>query len=161
MEVHVPEFLTNAKDFATLEEIHDAVRNQIGVILFTVLAFTDEGRSMHRIYSSHPVEYPVGGKKDVKSEVAADWVAVCVDEQVPYFGRTHRDVERIFTDSDLIESLGCGSIINAPIIRDGVTIGALNILEAEGTYTDAQVDTALQIAHRSAHITEKTIEEIN
>lgn len=157
----MPEFPNNPTDFATLEEVHDAVRNQIGVILFTVLAFTDDGRSMHRIYSSHPAEYPVGGTKNIKSEVAADWVAICVDEQAPYFGRTHHDVERIFTDSDLIESLGCGSIINAPIVLNGVTIGALNILEAEGTYTDAEVDTALQIAHRSAHITEKAIEEIN
>ena len=31
----------------------------LGVILFTVLHFTDGGTRMERVYSSHPVEYPV------------------------------------------------------------------------------------------------------
>ena len=161
MEVNVPDNSDNSAEYITLEAVHEAVRNQLGVILFTVLAFTDEGQTMHRIYSSHPIEYPVGGKKNVKREVAADWVAVCLEEKAPYFGRTRQDVERIFLDSKLIEALGCSSIINAPIIRNSVTIGALNILNAEGTYTDSDVNAALQIAQRAGTITEKTIKELN
>lgn len=157
----MPDISTNSTQYITLDAVYEAVRNQLGVILFTVLAFTDEGQTMHRIYSSHPLEYPVGGKKNIKREVAADWVAVCLEEQAPYFGRTRQDVERIFRDSELIESLGCSSIINTPIIRNGVSIGALNILNAEGAYTDSDVNAALQIAQRAGIITEKTIKELN
>jgi hypothetical protein len=115
---------------------------------------------MHRIYSSHPEQYPVGGRKDVARDVAADWIARCLDEQAPFFGRTREDVRRIFADSALIESLRCGSIINAPVVRHGVSIGALNILDAEDTYGDRDVEKALEIAERAGEIIEKTIEEL-
>jgi hypothetical protein len=145
----------------TLAEIHRAVQTETGVRLFTVLAFTDGGRTMHRIYSSHPHEYPVGGRKDVTRDVAADWIARCVTEQAPYFGRTSDDVRRVFADSALIESLGCGSIINAPVVRDGLTIGALNILDAEGAYGDDDVEKALAIASRAVDAVEATITELS
>jgi hypothetical protein len=144
----------------TLAEVHAAVGAELGVKLFTILAFTDAGRTLHRIYSSHPEQYPVGGRKDVGRDVAADWVVCCRDEQAPYFGPTRQDVRRIFSDSALIESLGCESIINVPVVRDGVSIGALNILDAEGSYDDADVEKARQIAQRAGHIVELTIREL-
>ena len=144
----------------TLADVHLAVQAETGARLFTVLAFTDGGRTMHRIYSSHLQEYPVGGRKDVARDVAADWIARCVTDQAPYFGRTRDDVRRIFADSPLIESLGCGSIINAPVVRGGVTIGALNILDAEGAYTDGDVEKAQAIADRAGDVIEQTIKEL-
>lgn len=146
---------------ASLAETHGAVQAETGARLFTVLAFTEGGRTMHRIYSSHPQEYPVGGRKNVTRDVAADWIARCVNEQAPYFGRTRDDVRRIFADSALIESLGCGSIINAPVVRDGLTIGALNILDAEGAYTDDDVEKALAIANRAVDVIHATINEMS
>ena len=154
------ESASDSTSFTSLVEVHRAVSDEIGVNLFTILAFTDEGRTMHRIYSSHPEEYPVGGKKDVARDVASDWIARCVEQQSTYFGRTRVDVERIFVDAALIAGLGCSSIINAPIIGDGVTIGALNILDAEGTYDVQDVDTALRIARNAGTIIEKTIKEL-
>jgi hypothetical protein len=144
----------------TLTEVHDRVRAEMGVKLFTILAFTDGGQTMQRIYSSHPQQYPVGGRKDVVSAVAADWVTRCRDEQAPYFGASREDVRRIFTDSALIESLGCGSIINVPIVRHGVCIGALNILDAEGTYSGADIEKALMIAERAGEIVERIVGEL-
>lgn len=159
----MPDFpgLGSSFDLRSLAEIHRAVQAETGAKLFTVLAFTDGGRTMHRIYSSRPQEYPVGGRKDVARDVAADWLARCVSEQAPYFGRTRDDVRRVFADSALIESLGCGSIINAPVVRDGVTIGALNILDAEGAYGDDDVEKALVIASRAVDVIESTIEQMS
>jgi hypothetical protein len=145
---------------ATLKDVHDGVRAEMGVKLFTILAFTNGGQTLQRIYSSHPQQYPVGGLKDVVTDVAADWVTRCRDEQAPYFGATREDVRRIFTDSALIESLGCGSIINVPIVRHGVSIGALNILDAEGTYSGADVEKAMVIAERAGEIVERFIGEL-
>lgn len=131
-----------------LQDVEQAVEEEVGFKLFTILAFRDQGRQMERIYSSHPREYPVGGRKDVSRDVAKDWLDVCLVAQNPFFGQTRAEVERIFKDADLITSLGCGSIINAPILRENTTVAALNVLDAEGAYTEQDVDKVLGIARR-------------
>jgi hypothetical protein len=90
----------------------------------------------------------VGGRKDVSRDVAADWLEACLVSQKPFFGPTRADVERVFKDADLITSMGCGSIINAPVLRAGTTAAALNVLDAEGAYTVQDVDKVLDIARR-------------
>lgn len=157
----LPDSPPDSPGLGSLAEIHEAVLAETGARLFTILAFTDGGRTMHRIYSSHPHEYPVGGRKDVTRDVAADWLARCVDEQAPYFGRTRDEVRRVFADSALIESLGCGSIVNAPVVRGGLAIGALNILDAEGAYGDDDVEKALAVASRAGDVIEATINELS
>jgi hypothetical protein len=146
-------------EIQSLEALHELVQQQLGVKLFTVLAFRDEGTVMERIFSSHPAEYPPGGRKVVARDVAPDWLAACLTEQVPFFGRTPGDVNRIFKDSELIRSLGCGSIINAPIVDKGATVAALNILDAEGAYTDDDVATAVEIACSSKNVILEAIKE--
>lgn len=146
-------------EIESLDSLYELVQEQLGVKLFTVLAFRDEGTVMERIFSSHPVEYPPGGRKVVARDVAADWLAACLTEQVPFFGRTPEDVDRIFKDSELIRSLGCGSIINAPIVDRGTTVAALNILDAAGAYTDNDVDTAVEIARCSKKVILEAIKE--
>ncbi len=135
--------------YGTLPDIGVEVERDPGARLFTILGFINNGRTMCRLYSSRPREYPVGGTKDVDQDVASEWIQVAVHEQQPFFGSTIDDLRRVFGDADLIRSLGCGSIINAPIIMEGRTIGALNILDAEGVYTDRSVRRATEIAERS------------
>ena len=103
---------------------------------------------MQRLHSSRPAEYPVGGRKDVGRDVAKDWLDACLARQVPFFGRTTEDVARIFKDAELIASLGCGTIINAPVLRAGRTVAALNVLDAEGAYDEDDVRRVLDIAER-------------
>lgn len=132
-----------------LTELEETVRRELGVRLFTVLAWVPERRALRRVHSSHPEEYPVGGEKTV--EVAQDWLATCVEGRRPYFGRDKAAVREIFADHELIESLGCGSIINVPVIgKEGEVLGVLNILDAEGTYDEQSVATAEAIARNSA-----------
>ncbi|HEV7168400.1 MAG TPA: GAF domain-containing protein [Micrococcaceae bacterium] len=131
-----------------VNSLYREIKDKIGTRLFTILAFRADGTEMERTFSSHPAEYPVGGRKNVAADVAQDWLSACLTEQVPFFGRTQKDVERIFKDFELIRSLGCGSIINVPIVDGGTTKAALNILDAEGAYTDQEVLTAVEIAKR-------------
>lgn len=149
----------NRHEVDSLESLYQVVQEHLGVRLFTVLAFRDHGAVMERIFSSHPAEYPPGGRKVVARDVAPDWLATCLTEQVPFFGRTPEDVDRIFKDSGLIRSLGCGSIINAPIVHRGTTVAALNILNAEGTYTDDDVAIAVDIARSSKDVILEAIKE--
>jgi GAF domain-containing protein len=127
-----------------LSTVEDRVRDTIGVRLFTVLAWVPERRALRRVHSSHPAEYPVGGEKTV--EVAAGWLARCVTAQEPYLGPDAAAVREIFADHTLIDSLGCGAVINVPVVADGRTLGVLNILDAEGRYDEDSVVTAASLA---------------
>ena len=137
-------------DLTPWSEVHTEIERTIGVILFTVLHFTEGGTRMECVYSSHPVEYPVGGSKDVATEVSAEWIAVSRDAGTPYFGATSDDLERIFADAELIRSLGCGCILNVPLKSTvGRTWGTVNLCAAEGAYTPEKIYRALEIiAHR-------------
>ncbi|MEV4054908.1 GAF domain-containing protein [Amycolatopsis sp. NPDC049688] len=128
----------------SLSTVEERVRAELGVRLFTVLAWIPERRALRRVHSSHPAEYPVGGEKTV--EVAAGWLDRCITAQEPYFGPDRAAVREIFADHELIESLGCGSIINVPVVDGGRTLGVLNILDAEGAYDEASVKAAESLA---------------
>ncbi|WP_410676309.1 GAF domain-containing protein [Amycolatopsis sp. cmx-4-68] len=132
----------------SLSTVEERVRDAIGVRLFTVLAWVPERRALRRVHSSHPTEYPVGGEKTV--EVAAGWLDRCITAQEPYFGPDRAAVREIFADHDLIESLGCGSIINVPVVSGGRTLGVLNILDAEGAYDEDSVRVAASLAPLAA-----------
>ena len=127
-----------------LDELEATVRQKLGVRLFTVLAWIPERRALRRTHSSHPEQYPVGGEKTV--EVAQGWLAQCIEARQPYFGRDRAAVREIFADHALIESLGCGSIINVPVIDEGEVLGVLNILDAEGSYDEQSVAVAQSLA---------------
>ncbi|QKV78782.1 GAF domain-containing protein [Amycolatopsis sp. Hca4] len=128
----------------SLSTVEERVRAELGVRLFTVLAWIPERRALRRVHSSHPAEYPVGGEKTV--EVAAGWLEQCITAQEPYFGPDRAAVREIFADHELIESLGCGSIINVPVVDGGRTLGVLNILDAEGAYDEDSVEVAESLA---------------
>ncbi|MFE0023479.1 GAF domain-containing protein [Amycolatopsis sp. NPDC059021] len=128
----------------TLSIVEEQVRAAIGVRLFTVLAWVPERRALRRVHSSHPEQYPVGGEKTV--EVAAGWLARCITGQQPYFGPDAAAVREIFADHALITELGCGAVINVPVVDGGRTLGVLNILDAEGSYDQDSVVTAQSLS---------------
>lgn len=133
--------MTSTDGFASVEA---AAREQVGVRLFTVLAWDEATNALHRVYSSHPVEYPTGGQKVFPSE--APWIRRVVIEQQPYLGGDPEAVAAVFEDHDLIASLVCGAVVNVPVVDDGETLGVLNLLDAEGSYSEASVSAAIPLA---------------
>jgi GAF domain-containing protein len=128
-------------DFSALEA---AARERVGVRLFTVLAWDDDRGALRRIHTSHPVQYPTGGEKAFPRE--APWIRRVVVQQQPYLGRDRTAVAAVFDDHELIASLGCGAVVNVPVVDGGRTLGVLNLLDAEGAYTDDSVTAALPLA---------------
>ncbi|SFJ40663.1 hypothetical protein SAMN05421835_105117 [Amycolatopsis sacchari] len=128
-------------DLSTVEE---KVRAEVGARLFTVLAWVPERRTMRRVYTSHPEQYPVGGEKSV--EITGGWLERCIVRQEPFFGPDLASVREVFADHELIDSLGCGAVINVPVVDGGETLGALAILDAEGAYDEASVEAAVKLA---------------
>ncbi|RSN40092.1 GAF domain-containing protein [Amycolatopsis sp. WAC 04197] len=141
----------------SLSTVEGKTRATIGVRLFTVLAWVPERRALRRVHSSHPVEYPVGGEKTV--EVAAGWLDRCITGQEPYFGPDSAAVREIFADHELIDSLGCGAVINVPVVDDGRTLGVLNLLDGEGHYDDDSVAVARSLAPLAVPALRELLEE--
>jgi GAF domain-containing protein len=133
--------MTSTDGFASVEA---AAREQVGVRLFTVLAWVEETSALQRVYSSHPVEYPTGGRKVFPRE--APWIRRVVLEQQPYLGPDPEAVSAVFEDHDLIASLGCGAVVNVPVVDNGETLGVLNLLDAQGSYSEGSVSVAVPLA---------------
>jgi hypothetical protein len=128
-------------EFASVEA---AARQRVGVRLFTVLAWDDGRGALHRVHTSHPVQYPTSGEKIFSRQ--APWTRQVVVEQQPYLGMDRTAVASVFGDHELIASLGCGAVINVPVVDEGVTLGVLNLLDAEGAYGEGSVAASLPLA---------------
>lgn len=129
----------------SLSSVEELVRREIGIRLFTVLAWLPGRQVLHRVHTSHPERYPVGGEKSI--EVAATWLDRCIRQQLPFFGPDAESVREVFADHGLIAELGCGSVINVPVVAaDGTTLGALALLDTEYAYGQAEVDRAAEMA---------------
>jgi transcriptional regulator with GAF, ATPase, and Fis domain len=122
---------------SVLRQLDTLLAQAIGHRLITVLQVTRDGQRMRRLYTNNPDAYPVGGLKPVAN---SQWTERVLRSGQPFLGRNSGDIRQMLQDHELIASLGLGSIINMPIVYDGRTLGALNILEVEGYYTPEHLE---------------------
>jgi hypothetical protein len=115
----------------------------LGYRLFTLMRYHAATGESERIYTTHPFEYPVGGRKALN---VTPWAEQVLTRQQPYLGRTPADVRRVFFDHALIASLGCGSVLNLPVVWDGRSLGTINLLHEEGWYDEADAGVGLLFA---------------
>ncbi|HET7342467.1 MAG TPA: GAF domain-containing protein [Methylomirabilota bacterium] len=115
----------------------------LGHRLFTVLRHHAATGESERVYTTHPREYPVGGRKALNP---TPWTDRVLRGQQPYVGRTPADIRAVFFDHELIASLGCGSVLNVPVVWDGRTLGTLNLLHEEGWYDAGDTGPGLLFA---------------
>lgn len=123
--------------------IEDAVRRTIGFRLLTILFVVPDGSAVQRIHSSNPAAYPVTGRKPMRT---TEWGERLMVKRLPWLGRTVEDIRWAFSDHALIESLGCGSCINAPVAAFGRVYGTLNVLDAPLAYDRTQLPIVEAIA---------------
>jgi len=119
-----------------------ALGQVIGHKLFTLLQ-VHPGGELERVYSNMPDAYPVAGRKKMGP---TPWGKHVIENQKPYLGRTAEDIRWAFFDHELIESLGCRSVINVLIQWDGRLLGTINMLHEENFYQDHDLDRARPFA---------------
>ena len=122
--------------FAALCELTRAL---VGVKLFTVM--THDGRKgvASRIYSNMPEAYPVSGTKPANQ---TDWSRQVIDNKQIFVANDIDGIAAVFSDHELIKSLGCESVINVPIVVGGEVLGTINCLHEAGFYTRDKVEAA-------------------
>ncbi|MDE5441959.1 GAF domain-containing protein [Bradyrhizobium sp. CSA207] len=126
--------------FAALD---DAVKAAIGHKLFTILTYDDHSGEAARVYSNLPGPYPAGGRKRL---APGTWTEAVLDRGEAYIGRTQDDLRTVFSDHELIASLGCASVLNMPVRWRGRTLGSLNLLHEADWYGEDDIAACLPFA---------------
>jgi hypothetical protein len=126
--------------FGALDAAMGAV---LGHRLFTLMRYHADSGDSERIYTTHPRHYPVGGKKPLNP---TPWTEQVLRRQRPYVGRTPADVQSVFFDHALIAVLGCGSVLNLPVVWDGRVLGTINLLHEANWYDESDASIGLVFA---------------
>ena len=108
----------------------------LGTRLFTVTTVDDKAGLARRLYTSHPVEYPVSGTKPLEKD---GWYDTTIAGKRTFVANTPPEFAKYFFDHALIVSLGLGSCINVPVVDGARVLGTVNILAEAGHFTDAKL----------------------
>ena len=120
----------SAKEF--YKKLDKTIKNNIGHRLFTLTVVDHSIKYVERVYSNNTKIYPLLGTKPIPKN---SWTNKVINNKKYFFGESKNQIKKLFFDYKKIFSLGCGSIINIPIINDQKILGTLNILHKERFYT--------------------------
>lgn len=104
----------------------------LGARLFTVTRLDEDRALFARVFTSHPVEYPVSGTKPMEKD---GWYDTTIAGRRTFVANTPPEFAKYFFDHELIVSLGLGSCINVPVVEGGGVLGTVNILAEAGHFT--------------------------
>jgi|SRR5215217_3490987 len=108
----------------------------VGAKLFTFMTVDMENEVARRAYTSDAASYPTSGTKPIRYD---SWFDI-VHKQHEYFvANTIEDIAKVFPDYELINSLGCQSVVNMPVILGGQLVGTVNMLHETDYYTPERV----------------------
>ena len=108
----------------------------VGAKLFTVMTADMQAMLARRAYTDDPVNYPTSGTKPI---VIDRWFEQVHGRHESFVANTLAEIDTVFPDAELIGRLGCGSVVNLPIILGGTMVATVNILHEEGYYTPERV----------------------
>lgn len=118
-----------------LEELANGVA---GRKVFTVMMVDMAASLVRRVYSSHPTVYPTSGTKPLGHNTG-DWFETVIVGKRSFVANSIEDIAKVFPDHALIAGLGCGSVINYPVVLEGNLVAAITLLDSAGHYTPERV----------------------
>lgn len=119
----------------------------LGTRLFTVTKLDEDRALFARVFTSHPVEYPVSGTKPMERD---GWYDTTIAGRQTFVANTPPEFATYFFDHELIVSLGLGSCINVPVVDSGRVLGTVNILAEAGHFTPAKLGAYEQLVAEAA-----------
>ena len=124
---------------ASWKALDDLAKAVVGHRLFTVMVVDMSAGLARRAYSSHPAEYAVSGTKPIRRDA---WFDIVHGEKRSFVANTIEEIAKVFPDHALIGSLGCGSVVNVPVVLEGDLVATINLLNSAGFYTPERVARA-------------------
>lgn len=119
--------------FSALQALTQAT---VGAKLFTYMTVDMEAEVARRAYTSDPANYPTSGTKPIRYD---SWFDIVHKQRQYFVANTIADIAKVFPDYELIDSLGCQSVVNMPVVLGGELVGTVNMLDVEGYYTPERV----------------------
>lgn len=108
----------------------EALQELVGYRLLTILQARDD--RLYRVHTSDLVSYPTGGCKVVSAD---SWLKTMLEQGLPVISPDLPTVRQRFPDHEVIESLGCGSVLNVPVTCPTGTLGSVNLLHEANWFT--------------------------
>lgn len=124
---------------AMFKAVEAEVEKTIGVKLFTIMELDHVRGVARRTYTNMPEAYPATGEKPIRKDA---WSAQVEGRLETFVANSIEDIAAVFSDYELIQSLGCESCLNLPIVIAGQVVGTLNCLHEAGHYTPERVAAA-------------------
>ena len=124
---------TETQAFAALEVLTKAT---VGAKLFTIMTADMGAMLARRAYTDDAVNYPTSGTKPITID---RWFEQVHGRHEAFVANTLADIATVFPDAELIGRLGCGSVVNLPVILGGEMVATINMLDGEGHYTPERV----------------------
>jgi hypothetical protein len=121
---------------AAYDALHRLTDTLFGARLFTVMTVDMDAMLARRAYTSDPESYPTSGTKPVEMNA---WFEVVHGRHECFVANTLAEIAEVFPDHALIGSLGCGSVVNLPVILRGDLVATVNALHEEGHYAPDRV----------------------
>ncbi|MEX4005143.1 GAF domain-containing protein [Paraburkholderia sp. EG285A] len=139
------------------EELERSVTDIFGQTLFTVLAYNDATKRLCRLHSNRLDINPVGG---IKRVTPSRWVEHVLNLGDVFVGSNRNDIKAVFSEYEVLWSIGCESVLNIPVRHAGVTIGTLNLLGPAGLYDRADTTLALVFGQLAAGVLQVAAESL-
>jgi len=111
----------------------------LGHALCTVNRYDAAGMRVVRVYSSNPAAYPPGGSKEKRG---TSWGRHVLLEKRIFIGEGVGAIAQAFDDHAAIAALGLRSVINVPVVWQGICLGTVNFLMTAERVAPAQVGAA-------------------
>lgn len=121
----------------SFKALYELVNNLVGIKLFTMTTFDIPNATAERIFSNMPNEYPISGIKPI---IKSDWTEIVLDKGEDFVANNINDIAKVFSDYEIIDNLGCQSVINLPVIVDGNLLGTMNCLHEENYFTTRKIN---------------------
>jgi GAF domain-containing protein len=126
--------------------INSVVKALPGVRTVTWLAVAPDHSVTHRVGTSDPVNFPVGGFDPIDGSA---WNRRILEDKQAVVGNTPEQMRQFIPETDQLVAMGYGATLCAPIIIGGEVRGVLCALGDAGILTPDllyEIDTILPIA---------------
>ena len=143
---HIVKLLLDGRHLKTndfYKRLDKIISRLVGCKLFTLMVIDQSGKYVERVYSNNKKIYPLLGTKPIP---ANEWTKRVLIEKKEFLGSNYKQIKKLFFDHETIKSLGCGSIINLPVISNNKVLGTLNILHRENYYNKTSLKNVRDFA---------------
>jgi GAF domain-containing protein len=118
-------------------------RAAVGAKLFTVMRVDFDKDVAARVHTSDPESYAVSGTKPINR---TRWFDIIHVERRPFVANTIEEIAEVFPDHETIRSLGCGSVVNLPVVIADELAGTVNLLHQDHFYTPERIEAAKSLS---------------